>query len=60
MVMARVESAPGYEDFTAELIPGLEFISSPAGEVSILGDPETKEIFVIPSQYVTVDWGTDE
>lgn len=48
--MVRVVGAPGYEDFEGELI--LE-IFSPVNElISRIGDPITKEIFVIPSRYV--------
>lgn len=48
--MVRVIGAPGYEDFDADLI--ME-IPSVTGEMTcILGDPDTKEIFVIPSRYV--------
>lgn len=37
--MVRVVGAPGYEDFEGE-------------KISRIGDPITKEIFVIPSRYV--------
>ena len=47
----KVSGAPGYADFEADLI--LECPRADGMMVCILGDPETKEIFVIESQYVT-------
>ena len=48
--MVKVIGAPGYEDFEAELI--MEVLGVDGTLTSILGDPDTKEIFVIPSRYV--------
>jgi lipocalin len=45
-----VENAPGYEDFEAEVIM---VVKTPDDrEMCIVGDPDTKEIFVIPSEHV--------
>lgn len=55
--MVKVVGAPGYDDFEAEIIPGMAMIPRADGVmVTVLGDPETKEIFVIPSEYVEVEW----
>jgi len=48
--MVSVSGAPGYEDFEADLI--MEVPSVTGELMSVVGDPETKEIFVIPSRYV--------
>lgn len=48
--MVKVIDAPGYADFDADLI--MEVPSVTGELMSILGDPDTKEIFVIPSRYV--------
>lgn len=48
--MVNVVGAPGYDDFEADLI--ME-VTHPDGHLmSVLGDPITEEIFVIPSKYV--------
>lgn len=50
MVKVKVYGAPGYEDFEAELVPGLEEIILPAGvRLSVVRDPKTKEVFVVPA-----------
>lgn len=48
--MVKIVNAPGYEDFEANLI--MEVLSVTGELMSILDDPETKEIFVIPSRYI--------
>jgi len=49
--MVKVAGAPGYADFEADLIM---MVPSVTGELmAALGDPETKEIFVIPARYVS-------
>lgn len=50
--MVTVIGAPGYEDFTAELI--IEVLRADGVMVCVLGDPITEEIFVIESRYVDV------
>lgn len=51
--MVKVVGAPGYEDFEAEYVSGFERVETPAGVVmSIVGDPETKEVFVVPATCV--------
>lgn len=49
----KVVGAPGYADFEAE--PIMEVLSVTGELMSVLGDPETKEIFVIPARYVEAD-----
>jgi len=51
--MVKVTGAPGYEDFEADLI--MEVPSVDGQMISFLGDPETKEIFVVPSKHVEFD-----
>lgn len=49
----QVTDAPGYEDFEAELIlrtPGWD----ERGDLCIVGDRETLEVFVIPLKCVTL------
>lgn len=48
-----VSGAPGYDDFEAEYIMSIGSVDS-RGPFVVVGDPETKEIFVIPAQYVMV------
>ena len=48
---ARVEGAPGFEDFEAELIMELPRVDGVM--VCVLGDRESREVFVIESQYVS-------
>lgn len=50
--MVNIVGAPGYEDFEAELI--LSTRRMDGVPLCIVGDPETKEIFVIQSRYVFV------
>ncbi len=51
--MAKVSGAPGYADFEADVI--LHVPAVDGRMVYILGDPETKEVFVINEEYVTED-----
>jgi hypothetical protein len=48
--MVKIVGAPGYADFEAELIM---VVSGVDGEAkAVVGDPETLEIFVIPSRHL--------
>jgi len=47
--MVKVSGAPGYEDFEAEQIMIVRAVDDRT--MAILGDPETKEIFIIPTDY---------
>jgi len=50
-----VTGAPGYEDFEAEQIMVVRAVDDRM--MVILGDPETKEIFVIDARYCDgVEW----
>lgn len=49
----HISGAPGYDDFDAEYIMSAGSVDS-RGPLAVVGDPETKEIFVIPAQYVMV------
>lgn len=51
--MVKIVNAPGYDDFEADLI--MEVPSVTGELMSFLGDPGTKEIFVIPSRCVEFD-----
>lgn len=48
--MVKIVGAPGYEDFEAEMI--MEVFSVTGELMSIVEDPATEEVFVIPSRYV--------
>lgn len=48
--MVSVIGAPGYADFEADLI--MEVPSATGEPMSVVGDPDTKEIFVIPAKHV--------
>jgi hypothetical protein len=50
-VNVRVVGAPGYEDFQGEFI--MKVSAPDERELVIIGESETKEIFVIGSEYVT-------
>ena len=46
----QIAGAPSYEDFTAEEI--MRVPSVDGRSMSIVGDPDTKEIFAIDAKYV--------
>lgn len=51
--MVKIVGAPGFEDFEATIVPGLEAVRRPNGDlVTVVFDVKSNEIFVFDVKYV--------